>query len=195
MPMKLQDYELYHGAVLTRLVRSGQFTTVRMIETNRKECWSAYVVDEDCAVYCKHRSHSDPERWGSDHIPITSAKWMFTFLPEHEEKLSELASRYSAYVALVCANHRLPDRLPDVVPMGNDDYSILHRCHDEWLEREHQLRKHFTGICLLEPDEWTHCLKQGGSIVVTLQRGQRFLVNSELKVPRNRTIRTHAQHA
>jgi hypothetical protein len=168
---------LYHGALLTKLVRGDRPITIRMIETDPDDCWSAYAIDDAVTIYTKSSGH------GRFCEIDRAVKWTFTFQPRHLAKLAELSQQHGTYVALVCANHRLPPRVP--VTLGDPQKEW-----ERWLNLENALRKKRTGICLLEPDEWRLLLDVNGdktqSITVQLAKGKAFVVNDRLHVPQNR---------
>jgi hypothetical protein len=177
--MPLRDFELYHGALLTKLVRSDRPITIRMIETETNECWSAYTIDDTVTIYTKASGHGkfdEKDRY---------VKWTFTFQPKHLSDLRRLSEQNGVYLALVCANHALPDRVPFI---GLD--VSAEKAWERWLRLENALRRKLTGICFLEPDRWHRCLElddnRTQSITVELARGNAFLVNGHLRVPQNR---------
>lgn len=193
--MSIHDFELYHGAVLTTLVRSDRPVTLRTIETNASDCWSAYILDDAFVIYTKRSGHGD---WNED---TRSVKWTFTFQPEHLNELGRFeAEHHNVSMALVCANHDLRNPDPLIIPgdpctwkEANADWTAWFK---NWFEKERQLREQ-TGICFLEPHIWHECLdlKSGGtqSIRVDLAQGKSFLVNKDLWVSRNR-LNTWASH-
>ena len=174
--MPIRDFELYHGALLTKLVRSDRPITIRMIETDANECWSAYTIDDTATIYTKYRGH------GNFYEKDKSVKWTFSFQPRHLDDLRRLSEQNDLYVALVCANHRLDSGVR--ITLGDPQ-----KAWEEWLDREKHLRKNLTGICFLEPDEWHQCLNlsvgEQKSITVELAKGKAFLVNDHLRIPQN----------
>ncbi len=181
--MPIRDFELYHGALLTKLVRSDRPITLRMIETDADDCWSAYTVDDLATVYAKVRGH------GNFSESDKSVEWVFTFQPRHLDDLRRLSEQGDVYLALVCANHSLPKAIPGFIPFS-DDWHAVTKHYDRWLAVEKSLRKKRTGICFLEPGEWNQCLDlataRTQSIAVEMSRGKSFLVNDHLRVPQNR---------
>jgi hypothetical protein len=175
--MRIQDFELYHGALLTKLVRGDRPITIRMIETDADDCWSAYTIDDAVTIYTKASGH------GCFREADKSVKWTFTFQSRHLAKLAELSQQHSTYVALVCANHRLPPRVP--VTLGDPQVEW-----ERWLDLENALRKKRTGICFLDPEEWRSLLDldddRTQSIAVQLGKRKAFVVNDNLRVPQNR---------
>ncbi|OHB76255.1 MAG: hypothetical protein A2Z25_16215 [Planctomycetes bacterium RBG_16_55_9] len=171
--MPIRDFELYHGALLTKLVRSDRPVTLRMIETEADECWSAYTIDDTVTVYTKASGH------GKFYEKDNSVKWTFTFQPKHLNDLRRLSEQNDVYIALVCANHSIPRQVPFSLGSYEEEWR-------RWLELENALRHKLTGICFLEPDEWRRCFDlddhRTQSIVVELAKGKAFLVNNHLRV-------------
>lgn len=185
--MPIRDFELYHGALLATLVRSHRPVTLRMIETDANDCWSAYILDDALTIYTKHSAHGDYNK------TTKSVSWTFTFNPKHLRDLRRLEEEHPVHIALVCGNHGLRMRVPGIIPSPDPTWKEANNewtaWLTEWLRREGQLRRR-TGICFLASDDWHRCLdlKSGGtqSIRVELARGREFLVNTRFHVPQNR---------
>ena len=175
--MSIKDFELYHGALLTKLVRSDRPITIRMIETETSECWSVYTIDDVVAIYTKSSGH------GEFNEKDKSVKWTFTFPPKHLDDLRRLSEQNDVHLALVCANHSLPRAVPFT-------FNSYRTAWEKWMSLEQRLRKKLTGICFLGPDEWRECLDidygQTQSITVELAVRKSFLVNDHMRVPQNR---------
>jgi len=136
--MPIRDFELYHGALLTKLVRSDRPMTIRIIETDANECWSAYTIDDTATIYTKYRGH------GNFYEKDKSVKWTFSFQPRHLDDLRRLSEQNDLYVALVCANHRLDSGVR--ITLGDPQKEW-----EDWLDREKHLRKNLTGGLLKKP--------------------------------------------
>ncbi|EPS49557.1 hypothetical protein CFSAN002368_17135 [Clostridium botulinum A1 str. CFSAN002368] len=57
--MAIKEFEFYHGAVLTRILRKDIPLTLTLIETNTLESWSAYKISDnakDAILYIKYCS-------------------------------------------------------------------------------------------------------------------------------------------
>ena len=54
--MAIKKLEMFHGAVLARLVRSERPTTLRMIETNLREAPSTYKVNDSVSLFVAYRN-------------------------------------------------------------------------------------------------------------------------------------------
>ena len=51
---QVKEFELLHGIVLTKLLRSDG-AALRLIETDAKKAWAAYRVNDEINVYVKYR--------------------------------------------------------------------------------------------------------------------------------------------
>jgi len=177
--MAIQDFQLYHGALLAQLVRNERPVTLRMIETEKDRCWSAYRVDDAVTIYVKHSARGKYSPYSGVPKAIT---WTFTFQPEHLNDIGRLSHASEVYIALVCAHHGLPQGMP--ISLDTDV-----KATDKWIRYEKAVRKSLTGICFLNPEEW-HSLRltseRARTIKVELARDKWFLVDDRLRVPRNR---------
>ena len=89
----VKQFELFHGLALVKLLRSDHPTTLRMIETNTKEEWSTYTINDDTHLLLKHSTK--PSRQSKK----TGANfWTFNFTPAQLAQLRKKDHR----VVLVC---------------------------------------------------------------------------------------------
>lgn len=95
--MVIRDFEMLHGAVLTRLVRSDTPITLRMIETNTQEAWSAYTLNDEVILYIKYSTKNQSPKKDEDVLI-----WPFSFSIPHLEQLQDLGKRKNVHIALVC---------------------------------------------------------------------------------------------
>jgi len=56
--MPLREFELFHGAVLTKLVRNDRPVALRMIETRPSEAWAMYLINNEVPLLVKHSTNS-----------------------------------------------------------------------------------------------------------------------------------------
>jgi hypothetical protein len=49
--MAIRQFELFHGAVLTKLVRRGQRVALTMIETSPNDPWAVYTINDAVDVH------------------------------------------------------------------------------------------------------------------------------------------------
>lgn len=96
--MAIKDFELFHGAVLTKLVRNDKRDiTLRMIETN-KESWSTYKVND---IYLLIKHSLNPVHLTREN----GTRWQFTFSKEQLRQLRE----HNAWAALICGGKNFKD--------------------------------------------------------------------------------------
>lgn len=93
----IKEFELFHGAVLTALVRRDNPLTLSMIETKPRESWSTYRVNEAINLLVKHSAAPSSQK--------NAVAWSFTFSPAQMEQLCE----GPAWAALVCGSKALDD--------------------------------------------------------------------------------------
>lgn len=97
--MPIHEYEMMHGAVLTKLCRNDEPTSLSMIET-RDTHWSAYWINATVVLYVKHATNPRKDRRGK-------LTWHFTFTGSNIGELAEFTRQHQTYLALVCAQHDL----------------------------------------------------------------------------------------
>lgn len=100
--MSVHDFEFYHGAALTKIMRSDRPITLRMIETAPSEVWSAYRLNDEVVLYVKHSANP---RTGKR--KRGSTRWPFTFTPAQLQQANSLRTTSPLFVALVCASYRI----------------------------------------------------------------------------------------
>ena len=98
--MSIKDIELFHGAVLAKLMRSHRPVALSMIETKPAEGFFYTITDnrhkDDAIFYIKHRTG----KRGAKGI----ISWHFNFAPDEIKKLRQAKQeKGGVYVALVCA--------------------------------------------------------------------------------------------
>ena len=98
--MSIDLFELFHGVVLTKLLRSGHPVKLCMVETNLKECWSAYKLNDEVMLYIKYSTN--PQGRKNDALV-----WIFTFSRANLEEIRRLSQEQSVYFALVCGDKEL----------------------------------------------------------------------------------------
>ncbi len=102
--MRVREFELYHGAVLTKLVRSDRPITLRMIETKPQEAWAAYTLNNEASLYIKYSTTPSTRKRTE-----TTLVWMFIFANGQLRQLQELRKQRDVYVALVCGQRDIED--------------------------------------------------------------------------------------
>ena len=91
--MPVRDFELFHGAVLTKLVRGERPLTLRLIETRPTDSWSTYRLNDEVNLLLKHSTVSIARK-----REIGSAVWQFVLSRDQMHQISQPG----VWVALVC---------------------------------------------------------------------------------------------
>lgn len=95
--MAIKQFELFHGAVLTKLLRSDRPVTLRMIETRPGEAWAVYTINDEVDLFVKYSitARKLTRRQGA-------LSWTFVFSPEQISQIRKLQAERDVYAALVC---------------------------------------------------------------------------------------------
>ena len=96
MARSVHQFELFHGIVLTKLVRNPKPITLRMIETNVTAAWALYTINGDVSLLIKSSKRPKDKKKQESHT------WQFTFTPDDLAKLRKLKG--AIHVALVCGD-------------------------------------------------------------------------------------------
>lgn len=95
--MPIRDFELFHGAVLTKIVRSDRPIALRMIETKPNESWAFYTINDEVDLLIKYSKKSAQRK----REPYTV--WQFIFSPEQIKQMNKIRSdQRGLCIALVC---------------------------------------------------------------------------------------------
>jgi hypothetical protein len=101
--MSIQQFELFHGAVLAKLMRSDRPIALRMIET-KDEAWSVYTVNDEVELFIKIRTTANELSREKDGL-----SWQFVFTPEQVEQIRNLYTTKKVAIALVCGRQNIKD--------------------------------------------------------------------------------------
>ncbi len=101
--MSISMFELFHGAVLTKLARSDRPVTLRMIETRPGEAWSAYTLNDEVDLFIKHSTTPRQTNRGG----VRGLSWQLVFGPNQLAEMSK--APHDVYVALVGAGQNARD--------------------------------------------------------------------------------------
>ncbi|WDT93026.1 hypothetical protein JDY09_06435 [Thermoleophilum album] len=97
--MAIDIFACLHGAALTKLLRSEQPVTLRMIETRPRDAWSAYLLNDAALLFIKYSTNRKQIQGGFS--------WRFTFGDSQLEQMS--SSQHKVYLALVCGSESLSE--------------------------------------------------------------------------------------
>ena len=115
--MPIKDFELFHGVVLTRLVRSDKPLTLRMIETN-DDSWGVYKINDEIELFIKHSASPRKLSRGKG-----GWSWVFHFSFEHIKLLKEIQTSRPVYIALVCGRKDIKRGRMEICFLEPDDFS------------------------------------------------------------------------
>lgn len=95
--MAVKEFELFHGAVLTKLLRSKRPTNLCMVETAPGEAWSTYTVNNEVRLLVKHSTNQRKLERQSGGL-----SWTFGFSLEDLRKLQPGSDGKKVFAVLVC---------------------------------------------------------------------------------------------
>jgi hypothetical protein len=88
----VRQFELFHGAVLTALLRRDHPIALSMVETMPSDSWSTYRINDAVNLVVTHSATGTKQRRSNEVV------WQFTLSPLQIKQIRDGA----AYVALVC---------------------------------------------------------------------------------------------
>ncbi|HRW99876.1 MAG TPA: hypothetical protein P5280_10315 [Cyclobacteriaceae bacterium] len=91
----IKEFELLHGIVLTKILRS-QGATLRLVETDTRQSWAAYTINDSVIVYVKYALTN------REAVKENKTVWSFPFQPSEQKKMKELRKSKPVFVALIC---------------------------------------------------------------------------------------------
>lgn len=94
--MGIREFEVFHGSVLTKLVRSDRPITLRMIETKPGEAWAAYTINDEVELFVKHSTNARPQARQKG-----AYSWSWVFNPDQIKQMNKLRKKRPVYAALV----------------------------------------------------------------------------------------------
>lgn len=104
--MSIQQFELFHGAVLAKLVRSDRPIALRMIET-KADAWSVYTINDEVELFAKHSTVARELAREKDGL-----SWQFIFTSDQVEQIRNLSSKKKMVaIALVCGRQNIKDAM------------------------------------------------------------------------------------
>ncbi len=127
---RIKPFELFHGAVLTKLVRSDRPITMRLIQTSVNEDWRIYLINTnkgDVRFYMRVGKNPRPHK-------LTKAiSWYFPIQRDESIRIKQLLSEGAVYILLICGNEKLkhtmaicaiaPDKIKDILDLDSNGNS------------------------------------------------------------------------
>ena len=92
---QVKEFELLHGVVLTKLLRTDG-AALRLVETDLRKAWSAYRVNDEVNIYVKYRLQNRGTKREQKLV------WSFVFSHDELNKITELRAAKPVWLALVC---------------------------------------------------------------------------------------------
>lgn len=91
--MAIKEFEYYHGAVLTKILRKDIPTSLKLVETN-KDSWCTYIINDAVALYLRYRS----PRKTNNHLC-----WSFSFDQKQLKEIRKyLGKNFDLKFSLIC---------------------------------------------------------------------------------------------
>lgn len=131
--MPVREFEIFHGIVLTKLLRSESPLTLRLVETKPKESWSTYTVNDTVDLLVTHsKSPRVIKRDGG------ATAWTFQFSQNQLRQMDSELNGRAVWVALVCGSKKPldgnmhvclldPEQIAEVVDLGAQNPSVTVR--------------------------------------------------------------------
>ena len=105
--MHIQDFHLFHGAVLTKLFRKDRPISLCLVETNLIDSWSAYKII-DAVLYIKHNKKPSIRKKKDAFV------WQFRFNEKHLNEIKNFQTDQKikeVCFALVCGQSAINDSM------------------------------------------------------------------------------------
>lgn len=135
--MPVRTFELFHGAVLTKLVRQGRRTSLCLIETKRSDSWATYLINDAFNLVIKHSTNLKHPKREPD-----AATWQFTFGPDQMKQFRTAGTR----AALVCGSLDPDSREMEVCLLEHHELAQLLFLDGTWPQSV--IVKRLSGRCL-----------------------------------------------
>lgn len=113
--MPVKDFEFNHGAVLTKILRKDIPASLKLVETNIKESWSAYKINDSVILNIKYSSPIKTQK----HI-----RWTFLFNKKHLEDIKKYEND-DLRLALVCLGNDEMECKPEICLLYKDQITRL----------------------------------------------------------------------
>lgn len=99
--MSIRDYEYYHGAVLTKIVKSDMPTTLRLIETNITEA-SVYKINDEAVIFIKYSATPRVATLQN----VKWWRWSFNLYSNHINSIKRLFKDYNHLNLVFVCGHK-----------------------------------------------------------------------------------------
>lgn len=114
--MAIKDFEYYHGAVLTKILRKDVPTSIKLVETN-KDSWCIYTINDAVALYLRYRS----PRKTNNHLC-----WSFSFDQKQLKEIRDyLKKNLDLKFALICINGDYKEYKPEICLIYKEQFLLI----------------------------------------------------------------------
>lgn len=97
--MAIREIELFHGAVLMKLLRKDLPVSLKLFEFKANASRAAYWINDEVCLYVKH-SKTPQERQRKDFECV----WHFQFNTSHLREMEQIRQDCEVFAALVCGD-------------------------------------------------------------------------------------------
>jgi hypothetical protein len=133
IPVSVREFELYHGAVLTKVLRSEKPVALRLVETKPSENWSTYTLNDSVDLLVTHSKGPRPVSRGGG-----GTSWSFVFSTNQLRQINPVKSTRPVWVAMVCGRKTPadgemqvclldPEQISEVIDFGASQQSLTVR--------------------------------------------------------------------
>lgn len=113
--MSIREFELFHGAALTKIVRAERPVTLRLIETRPDDAWATYRLNDEVELFVKHSTSPKPLR-GAEGF-----SWRFVFSGEQLSRIASSLNAKKLHVALVCGGRDVKEDQMEICLLKPED--------------------------------------------------------------------------
>lgn len=114
--MPLRTFELFHGAVLAKLVRQDRPTMLHLIETKPSDSWATYRINDEVNLVIKYSANPRHPKREPD-----ATAWQFTFATDQLKQVKPVRT----WAALVCGSFESDSREMEVCLLDHDQITEL----------------------------------------------------------------------
>lgn len=131
--MSVREFELFHGVVLAKLLRSDRPVSLRLVETQASQDWSTYTLNDEVNLLVSHsRSPRQYRRGGG------GTSWQFVFSENQMRQIGSPVNEKPVWLALVCAAKEFvpsdicvclldPDQIAKIIDLSSSSQNVTIR--------------------------------------------------------------------
>jgi len=117
--MSIQKFEIFHGAVLAKIMRSygDRPVVLRLVEAHPEEYWSVYTLNDEVHLIVKYRT-------SANRLSKGKLSWGFVFSAEELDLIKRLQNDKRTYVALVGGQRSVGETM-EVGLLSDEEFMML----------------------------------------------------------------------